>query len=494
MYAHSLPPAWRSRLRFRQQQNGTRMIITPVDHPVNWKNPPRLVLGLCLLLTLIFVFWHMADRQREQALDEIYRTRLLSIEWELYETHAGRTRQSSVIPQLKAAYANGDIRPIRRYIGSDDGFIADVQSNGLSYMPPVTFAAWKRGRETFDAERTKVSVQALGVDPEEFRPITFLAYGLVQPDAVHLIMVLVLLLSAGFALELALGSGVVLAGAIGGSVIGAIVYLLINGRGVLPMAGGMVAASTLCGMFLMHFRTSPVVWFGKARQSAVLLALLWLATVVVGYFVSGSRPAEIAAQVAALASGPLWLLVHQRWFTHDTDELEVLPVAAAEEEADFDLIYRESLQKALDAVARLDFSEGQKRLREMVKAYPQDVRVLTQLYHLEKLNPATSAYDAVARRLFGMSGEDVEIMKIYRDYQRNSPEQRALDIETSLKMVARMTRMNEVMEADKLMRKVLEKNSTHPLIPKVAQALGDALDRLQEPTRARFYRQLLNAG
>jgi len=470
------------------------MIITPVDHPVNWKNPPRLVLGLCLLLTLIFVFWHMADRKREQALDEIYRTRLLPIEWELYETHAGRTRQSSAIPALKKAHANGDIRLIRRYIGSDDGFIADVGSNGLSYMPPVTFEAWKLARETFDTERTKISVQALGVDPEEFRPITFLAYGLVQPDAMHLITVLALLLSAGFALELALGSGAVLAGAIGGSFIGAIVYLLVNGRGVLPMAGGMVAASSLCGMFLMHFRATPVVWFGKAHLSAALLALLWLAAVMAGYFVSGSRPAEIAAQVAALASGPLWLLVHQRWFTQD-DELELEALPEEEPETDLDLVYRESLQKALDAVARLDFPEGQKRLREMVKGYPQDMRVLVQLYHLEKLSPAASAYDAVARRLFGMTGgEDVEIMKIYRDYQRNSPEQRALDIETSLKMVTRMTRMNEVMEADKLMRKVLEKSTTHPLIPKTAQALGDALDRLQEPARARFYRQLVNAG
>lgn len=469
------------------------MIITPVDHSVNWKNPPRLVLGLCLLLTLIFVFWHMADSKREQALDDIYRTRLLPIEWELYETHAGRTRQSSVMPKLKQAYANGDIRPIRRYIGSDDGFIADLELNGARYMPSITFSAWQKAREEFNAERTKVSVQALGVDPEEFRPITFLTYNLVQPDAMQLILVLILLLSAGFALELALGSGAVLAGAIGGSFIGALVFLVANGRGVLPLAGGMVAASSLCGMFLMYFRRSPVIWFGRARQSAVLLVPLWLMAVVAGYFVSGMRLSEITAMVVALASGPLWMMIYQRWFTTDPEEVVILP--EAEPETDLDLVYRESLQKALDAVARLDFPEGQKRLREMVKAYPQDVRVLVQLYHLEKLNPTASSFDAVARRLFGLTGgDDTEVMKVYRDYQRNSPEQRALDIETSLKLIARMTRMNEVMEADKLMRKVLEKNTTHPLITKTAQALGDALDRLQEPARARFYRQLASNG
>lgn len=473
------------------KNNGTLMIITPVDHPFSWKNPPRLVLGLSLVLTLVFVFWHMADRKREQVLDELYRTQLLSIEWELYETHAGRSGQVSAMAALKQAHANGDITPLRRYIGSDDRFVEDVRSNGLSYLPPATFESWKSARETLDAERSKISVQALGIDPEEFRPITFLAYSLIQPDALHLICVVLLLLSAGAALELALGTGAVLAGAIGGGFVGAVVYLVANGKGVLPMAGGMAAVSAITGMYLMHFRNNPVIWFGSARFNAAFLTLPWLAAVVAGYFVSGQRPAETAAQVAALLSGPLWLVIYQRWFTREDIELEALP--EEEPEADIDLVYREALQKALDAVARLDFSEGQKRLREMVKAYPQDMRVLVQLYHLEKLSPTSSSFDAVARRLFSLTGgEDTEVLKIYRDYQRTSSEQRALDIETSMKMVARLTRMSEVMEADKLMRKVLEKNTTHPLISKTAQALGDALERMQEPTRARFYRQLVN--
>lgn len=466
------------------------MIITPLDQPFDWKNPPRLVLGLCLLLTLIFVFWHMADRKREQTLDELYRTQLLPIEWEMYETHAGRTGQVAAVPELKTAYANGDIRFLRRYIGSDDRFVADVTENGDRYMPPATFARWQQARQAFDTEKTKISVQALGIDPEEFRPITFLAFSLVQPDVIHLISVLLLLLSAGAAIELALGSGAVLASALGGGAIGAISYLILNGKGVLPMAGGLAAASGVTGMYLMHFRLNQVRWFGSLQLSAAILALLWLSAVVAGYFGSNARMAEVGAQVVALLSGPLWLWIHQRWFTQD-EEVEELP--AAEPEEDIDHVYREALQKALDAVARLDFAEGQKRLREMVKAYPQDIRVLVQLYHIEKLTPTGAAYDAVARRLFSMTaGDDQEILKIYRDYLRNSVDQRALDIEASLKMVARLTRLNEVMEADKLMRKVLEKNNTHPLISKTAQALADALEKLQEPARARFFRQAVN--
>ncbi len=463
------------------------MIITPVDHPFDWKHPPRLVTGLSLIIVLIFVFWSLADQRREAAMDALYQSRLQAIEWELYETHAGRTGQGAILPTLRAAVAAGDVRTVRRYIGSDDHFVNDVRQNGLSYMPPATYEQWRTARDSLDQERTRVSVQALGIDPEEFRPITFLAYSLVQPDAIHLICVLLLLLSAGTAVELALGSGAVLAAALGGGVVGALTYLVLNGKGVLPMAGGMAAASSIVGLFLMHFRTRKVTWLGSLQLSAALIGVLWLGALVTEFFVGLQRPAELAAQVAALVSGPLWLLIHQRWFTPSDDD-EPFPVAEPEE--DIDQTYRESLQNALDAVARLDFTEGQKRLREMVKAYPQDVRVLVQLYHIEKLTPASSAYDAVARRLFSMTaGDDSEILKIYRDYLRTSPAQKALDVETSLKLVGRLTRMNEVMEADKLMRKVLEKNRAHPLVAKTAQALADAMERQQESVRARFFRQ-----
>ena len=90
------------------------MIITPPNHPVDWKQPPRLAIGISLVLTLIFVLWNLTDIKREQALDELYQAQLLPIEWELYETHAGRSGQTAILPSLKTAYAHDDIRPIRR--------------------------------------------------------------------------------------------------------------------------------------------------------------------------------------------------------------------------------------------------------------------------------------------------------------------------------------------------------------------------------------------
>ena len=123
------------------------MIISPVDHPFDWKHPPRLVTGLSLIIVLIFVFWSLADQRREAAMDALYQSRLQAIEWELYETHAGRTGQGSILPTLRSALAAGDVRTVRSYIGSDDHFVNDVRQNGLSYMPPVTYDQWRAARD-----------------------------------------------------------------------------------------------------------------------------------------------------------------------------------------------------------------------------------------------------------------------------------------------------------------------------------------------------------
>lgn len=471
------------------------MLLTPLDRPFEWKNPPRLALGLCLVLLLIFIPWHLADRHLQQEIAAQYRQTLMATEWPLYETHALRTGQRDRLQQLKAAYAEGKQNPakldeVALYVAMDDGFVDAMEKQGQDYLAPEAFSAWKQARANLDPHRSRLSTRALGINPQQFRPITFLTFGLVQPDAVQMLAALLLLLSVGIAVELALGSGALLAGFLGGGATGVVAFLLANGNDVMPLAGASVGVAAVVGMFLMHFRLGKVRVFGRYDIPAYAIAGLWLLLVVAEFFLSPLRSSEIVARVAALASGPLWALAYEKWFVHAADFMPV--ITSDEPEDDQQKVYREQLNKALEAVARLEFPTAQKLLREMLKQYPSDLRVLTQLYYIEKFTPTAPAYDAVARRLFcyNAGDSDQHVLRIYRDYLRHSPNKAALDVETSIKLVMRFTRMNEVMEADKLMRTVLEKKTAHPLISKTASALADALERLREPVRARFFRQV----
>lgn len=467
------------------------MLLTPTDHPFNWKKPPRLVLGLSLVLALIFVFWHMADLRNEAELQNQYVKELLPIEWPLYETHLLKTGRRSTLNELKAARAAGDNAKLMAYMGADDAFADSIRVQGKDYLDSDTLGRWQAARSKFDASHQRLSYEALGVDPEHFRPITFLTFNLVQPDAVQFIGVLLLLLTAGMALELALGSGAVLASFLGGGIVGAIVYLMASGSGVLPLAGAGAGVAGVTGMFAMHFRSSKLKYGGSVELTALLIPLLWLGFLAAQFFLADLRITELLAQVAAFASGPLWYVIHQRWFAHASDTVEEQPAETAE---DVDLAYREQLQLALDAVGRMEFVEAQKRLRELVRAYPQDLRVLTQLYHLEKLSPNSTTYDAVARRFFQLSAHSEDgahvALPVYRDYDKQSLEKKALDTETSLKLVMRFARLGEVKDAEKIMKSVLVRKMPHPLLGKAAYSLAQAFEQLHDPARAAQYRDL----
>ncbi len=467
------------------------MLLTPTDHRFNWKQPPRLVFGLAVVLSLIFVFWHSADVRRTQALRTMYVQQLLPVEWELYDTHLLKAGQSNTLRRLKEAKAQDDTAALADYMGADDEFVEAVHKQGADYLPPEVLGNWQSARRDFNAEHRLLSQEALGVDPQHFRPITFLTFNFVQPDLVQFLGALLLLLTAGMALEIALGSGAVLAGFLGGGVAGAIVYLMVNGGGVLPLAGAGAGIGGLVGMFALHFRTQPLTYFGVASLSALLIPALWALWLVAEYFVDGLRTAELAAQIAGLASGPLWYVIYQRWFASRTEAVAALPETSAEE---LDLSYREQLQQALDAIAALDFVTAQKRLRELVKSRPQDLRVLEQLYHLEKLQPAGTAFDAVARRFFILATQSEnggrQALLLYRDYDKVSLDKKALDTEICLRLVIRFARLGEIKDAEKIIKGVLARNVSHPLLGKAAHALAQACEQLQDTRRAEQYRDI----
>lgn len=466
------------------------MLLTPVDRPFYWKTSPRLLFGLALVITLVFLFWHRADVQRLEHLNAQYQQELLPVEWPLYETHLLRMGQRQALNRLNAAYDSGNIEQLSRYLGSDAGFVQAIEANGKEYLPDDVLDHWRVSRQQFDEEQRKLGAEALGVDPQKFRPITFFTYSLINEGLVQFIGAIFFLLTAGLALELALGSGAVLGSYFLGGLIGAITYLLVHAGGTLPLSGTGPAAASVIGMFVAHFRAGPVKLLGRVSLTALILPVMWLAYLALQFWLDNLSVPALVAQITAFFTGPLCYLAYQRWFQHENETIEIAP----QEENDADLLYREQLQQALDAIARMEFVDAQKRLRELVKQYPSDLRALAQLYQVEKLTPDSTTFDAVARRFFQLATHSEDgiwaALPVYRDYDKLSLEKRALDTETSLKLIMGFARIGEVKEAEKLMKALMARKATHALLPKAAHALSQAFDKLQDPARAAQYKEM----
>jgi membrane associated rhomboid family serine protease/uncharacterized protein (DUF2249 family) len=452
------------------------------------RNPPRTTLGLCLALGLIFTLWHGADLRLQKKLDDFYISQLLAVEWPNYDPYLRQHRQTPLANQLGALYDKKDFASLARQTGADQDFVLSVQNS--TFLDADTKARWAADRRSYDPDHNRLSAFALGLNPQQFRPITFLTYQLVPQLLPGLLANLLLLLVCGSLLERSLGGGIVLAAYVGGGIIGGLLFLVLNSHSVFPLATASVGTAAVVALFTMQMRGQELSLPGLGRplrHAGWIMAALWLGKEGGELFVEHLPWTILLPHLAGFGSGVLVWLGYQRWFVNRA-LAEIVEV-----EADVDELYRGRLDQAMKAIGKLSFGEAKQLLRELVDHYPQDLRALVQLYHLEKLKPDSTEFEVVARRVFTASNTDEAAqacLTVYRDYSRLTESRLALDTDTSLKLIMRFARLGELKEADKLMRAVLASHEKHGLLAKTANTLAQAYGKLNDNSQAAFYRDL----
>ena len=88
------------------------MLLVPSDKPFDYRQPPRLSLGLAALLLILFVWLAPQEQAQMQNLNTQYQQQLLSLEWPLYPTHVLQHQQTQTLEQLQSAYMQRDYLPL----------------------------------------------------------------------------------------------------------------------------------------------------------------------------------------------------------------------------------------------------------------------------------------------------------------------------------------------------------------------------------------------
>lgn len=466
------------------------MFLLPKNYVFDIKNPPRLTLAMLAVLTLIFLAWPRLDIDRQVSLDQQYINELMKIEWPLYETHLLKTRQSSLLTELQESYAREEYEPIAQQLGADKAFVQSLHTNGADYLDSEVYSNWQQSRNAYDSEHKKLSSSAIGLNAQDFRPITFITHQLLENSWTTLLGHVILLVTAGLVIEVLFGGMALLVLMLGGGLLGGITFLLLNSNSVIPYIGAGASISAVVSAFLYRLRNEKLYLLGKTPITPWLIAGIWCAVIAAEFLFVNASWQRLLPQIIALLAGPFLLIAYERWLK--PSDVVVVEV----EEVDNDLVYREQLNKTLQVIGNMQFEEAKKQLRELVKAYPRDLRVLEQLYKVEKLSPQSDTFEAVARRLFNLSNTDEAAqicLNIYRDYSKLTHDSRALDMDTTLKLVLRFARLGEVKEAEKLMRSAIDKKISHALLPKAAHSLAVAFEKLQDSSRANYYREFIKS-
>ncbi|HEX5276114.1 MAG TPA: rhomboid family intramembrane serine protease [Fluviicoccus sp.] len=471
------------------------MLLAPSDKPYDYRNPPRLALGLAGLLLLLAFVLFPGDYDRQQGTDQLYNAQLLNTEWPLYGPFLMQNGRSREYLRLETDRAQGRTDLVARQLGYDRAFVENIRKGGKDYLPPEVLSDWSAARTRYDEDRNRLSAQVIGLDPQRFRPVTFISYAFTDLNLNSVLLSVVLLLLAGMPLERMLGSGAVLGSWAAGSVAGGLAYLVTHHRGVMPMTGSTHAVLGVIGAAFWVFRGKASL---RLLESALTLGgwiLLLTAAVTAGlvWQMHSSDPAWLvsmgAALAAGIAAGIFAVRLDQR---RQLAQPEIIPPELPTSEP-----YRQDINQVMQKLSQMQFVAAEKNIRGLLEKYPNDPRLMEQLYHLVKLSPNNLEFEEIAFVLLTLPNQarsNHVSLRIYRDYVKRSHTFVALDENTCLQLVLRFTRINALKDAEEAFKRALDANRQAPLLAKAASALAQALVAANMEQRAGYYANLAKSG
>ncbi|MDO9179758.1 MAG: rhomboid family intramembrane serine protease [Agitococcus sp.] len=474
------------------------MLLAPTDKPFDYRQPPRLSLGLAALLLVLFAWLTPSDNERMSFLNDYYAEHLLKVEWPLYPTHLLQSKQVATLDKLKAAYQNNEDKVLTAQMGFDRDFTDSITNSGRDFLEPEIFSQWQQDRQQFNQQRDQLRSVVLGLDPQRFRPITYFTYAFLDNNSLNVLASAMLLLLVGMAIEWAMGSGALLSAWLVGSLCAGISFSITHFYSVTPLIGSAGAISGVLGLAFMHFRhaNSLTVMGTQTKLGGWLFLGLFILLTAFNFLNSQFDMGIAIGLGAAFISGIIVCIAYHRWFTanESTEDQQALII---HDEMPADELYRHELHSALQKISLMQFTAAERQLRELAEKYPQDKRILEHCYHLLKFKPAELEFEELACGLFALPNQPAAnhlVLNIYNDYKRRSKTFVALDSDTCLQLAMRFARIQAFKEAEDAFKRSLESKRSSTLLKKAALALSQAFTAQQQEQRAQYYQRIANEG
>lgn len=473
------------------------MLLAPTDKPFDYRQPPRLSLGLAALLLVLFAWLTPTDNERMASLNDFYQQHLLKVEWPLYPTHLLQSKQTKTLEKLKDAYEHNDSIVLTTQMGFDRQFSDSISSSGKDFLEPDVFSQWQQDRQQFNQDRDQLRSVVLGLDSQRFRPITYFTYAFLDNNSLHVLTSAILLLLVGMVVEWAMGSGALLSAWFIGSLSAGIVFSFAHSHAVSPLLGSTGAISGVLGLAFMYFRhkDSLTVIGTQIKLRGWIFFGLFVILAAFNFSDSQFDIGQIIGLSIAFISGVIVCLGHQQWFSHR--EIESETPLIIHDEMPADELYRHELHSALQKISLMQFTAAERQLRELAEKYPQDKRILEHCYHLLKFKPAELEFEELACGLFALPNQPAAnhlVLNIYNDYKRRSVTFVALDTDTCLQLAMRFARIQAFKEAEETFKRSMESKRPSSLLKKAAITLSQAFAAQQQEKRAEYYQRIATEG
>ncbi|MDX9760966.1 MAG: rhomboid family intramembrane serine protease [Desulfomonilia bacterium] len=401
------------------------MLITPLSGRMSLRNLPVATLAIILINCVVFFFFQSSDPKIYQDAKDYYLdSGLAALEVAAYEQY--REFGSVVDPDAvgqdvpSTARLRDEIFSLMVAIQDDDEFMTRLQDDRIITPEMNIYASWREKRSSLEGLLGSTTVMRYGFRPADWSVKGVFGHIFLHGGFMHLLGNMVFLWLVGCILELAWGRMFFLCLYIAGGLFAAALFGTVYHASKIPLIGASGAIAALMGAYAVLYgnrRIKVFYWLGFSFNYTLVPGLvilaLWIGNEAFQLLLGPESRIAYLAHIGGLGSGVLMGLVRRK--IRGEDHEEVLEQGKDPGEKAVSL-----LDEALQRVEKLDTQRARVLLQQVLQIDPNNRTALTQMYHLDKIDPGSHEFHDRARRLLVHLADDRqahrETLAVYQDY------------------------------------------------------------------------------
>jgi membrane associated rhomboid family serine protease len=473
-------------------------MIIPLQRKPDWHNPPVVTLLLILINVLVFFVGQINDDQYEHDAKTYYfSTDLPEIELAAYLRYLDDPGNPTAFPE--ASYYLQEDDPDRLeyayHLMNHDGlFLEQLQQDHVITPQNADYQKWKTQRAEFEQRLDRSITQRFSQININVSVVTLFTAMFLHASAGHLIGNMVFLFLLGYAVEIAMGRWLYLAGYLLSGMLSGLFYLTFEPHSAVTALGASGAISGVAGMYTVLFGLRKIRFFysvffyiGFFRAPALILLPIWLGYDLYQQLFSDDNINNLAHIGGMLAGAGFAWVAKQSLPAINTDYLD-----AEESQQQF----KEKYEQGLRALAAMEAGKAQRIFSELAEQQPDNIDLMVQQYNVAKLNPAGDAIHECANRILNLPGADTITVKllhdIFVDYVTRVQPNVRLKPDQMMSLALRFAANNYLAEAENIVLYLTTRQADFRRNPEGLMALATYFRRNNNKQKAdRYLRMLL---
>jgi len=474
------------------------MFILPVEHKLDWKNPPVATLVLIIINTLVFTLYQSHDGQKFNELSAFYSSsKLYEKEKQLFLDY--REKKDPGFISASSANKQEEFQRIALPLMLDPQFDLYLKQYWQSKTSDDEIIKWQQDRKTFEEKRNELSSFKYGFIPAQPSAVTAFTHMFLHGGWSHLIGNMVFLFIFGFSLEIAFGRKVflglyLLSGLFAVSLF-ALVETFVGKNAYSPLLGASGAISGEMGMYLALFGTRRInfiylfgFYFGHWRAPALWVFPIWVGKEILEWFTTASNIAHWAHAGGLLGGYFTVFLLKDRLIKIDYHYVD---------NVDDDAKRKEQLVKINQLIGDMKVDRAKSYCLSILNEDKDRLDIREKYFSLAKMTPESNEFHQAALDIFKLSENRAipaqffgNILQQYIDATKNP---RALSGPICLPLCLRFNEEKDLKNAQYTMDRMLEHPFENERIPFALMSLGNLLHKQKNQKKSDYYfNQLLS--